>query len=398
MRGAPVVVARVIRWGGRGLNIHEYQAAEILGRYGIPLNAGRVAETPDAAAAAAAAIGGMVAVKAQVHSGGRGKAGGIKLAKTPDEARAVAAAILGMEIQGHTVHKVLVVPGVAIAAEYYVGVTLDRARRQIIVMASAEGGVEIEEVARTHPEAILRAPVDPVRGLLHYRAVDLAFALGVAPEAVGGFVDIVTKMARAYIAEDAALVEINPLIRTEDGRWLALDSKMTLDDNALPRHPQHQALRDMAEENVTELEAKAAGISFVKLDGDVGCVVNGAGLAMATMDALQAEGGTPANFLDVGGGANAAQVAKALSLILADPNVKAIFFNIFGGITRGDEVAKGLLAGLEQVPTTLPIIVRLAGVNAAEGRRILASASLQSAETMEEAAKIAVAAAKGAAA
>jgi succinyl-CoA synthetase beta subunit len=381
-----------------GVNIHEYQAAEILGRYGIPLNAGQAAQTPDEAAAAAQALGGTVAVKAQVHSGGRGKAGGIKLAKSPDEARAVAGRILGMDIRGHTVNTVLVVPGVSIAAEYYVGITLDRANRQIIVMASAEGGVEIEEVARTNPDAILRVPVDPVRGLLNYRAVDLAFALGIAPDAVSGFVDIVKKMARAYIDEDASLVEINPLIRTEDGRWLALDSKMVLDDNALARHPAHESLRDMAEENATELEAKASGISFVKLDGDVGCVVNGAGLAMATMDALQVAGGTPANFLDVGGGANAAQVAKALGLILADPNVRAIFFNIFGGITRGDEVAKGLIAGLEQVPTQLPIIVRLAGVNAEEGRRILASTSLQSAETMEEAARLAVAAAKGVAA
>jgi succinyl-CoA synthetase beta subunit len=381
-----------------GVNIHEYQAAEILGRYGIPLNAGQAAQTPDGAAAAAQALGGTVAVKAQVHSGGRGKAGGIKLAKSPDEARAVAGRILGMDIRGHTVNTVLVVPGVSIAAEYYVGITLDRANRQIIVMASAEGGVEIEEVARTNPDAILRVPVDPVRGLLNYRAVDLAFALGIAPDAVSGFVDIVKKMARAYIDEDASLVEINPLIRTEDGRWLALDSKMVLDDNALARHPAHESLRDMAEENATELEAKASGISFVKLDGDVGCVVNGAGLAMATMDALQVAGGTPANFLDVGGGANAAQVAKALGLILADPNVRAIFFNIFGGITRGDEVAKGLIAGLEQVPTQLPIIVRLAGVNAEEGRRILASTSLQSAETMEEAARLAVAAAKGVAA
>ena len=383
---------------GVGVNIHEYQAAGILGRYGIPLNAGQAARTPDEAAAAAQALGGTVAVKAQVHSGGRGKAGGIKLAKSPDEARDVAGRILGMDIRGHTVNTVLVVPGVSIAAEYYVGITLDRANRQIIVMASAEGGIEIEEVARTNPGAILRVPVDPVRGLLNYRAVDLAFALGIAPDAVNGFVDIVKRMARAYIDEDASLVEINPLIRTEDGRWLALDSKMVLDDNALFRHPTHESLRDMAEENATEFEAKASGISFVKLDGNVGCVVNGAGLAMATMDALQVAGGTPANFLDVGGGANAAQVAKALGLILADPHVRAIFFNIFGGITRGDEVAKGLIAGLEQVPTQLPIIVRLAGVNAEEGRRILASTNLLSAETMEEAARLAVAAAKGVAA
>ncbi|MCA1723962.1 MAG: acetate--CoA ligase family protein, partial [Thermomicrobia bacterium] len=228
------------------MNIHEYQAADILGRYGIPLNAGQAATTPDEAAAAAQALGGTVAIKAQVHSGGRGKAGGIKLAKSPDEARDVAGRILGMDIRGHTVNTVLVVPGATIAAEYYVGITLDRANRQIIVMASAEGGVEIEDVARTNPDAILRTPVDPVRGLLNYRAVDLAFALGIEPVAVAGFVEIVKKMARAYLDEDASLVEINPLIRTEDGRWLALDSKMVLDDNALFRHSSHEQLRDMA--------------------------------------------------------------------------------------------------------------------------------------------------------
>ncbi len=375
------------------MNIHEYQAAEILGRYGIPLNAGAAVTTPDAAADAAATIGGTVAIKAQVHSGGRGKAGGIKLAHSADEARDVAGRILGMDIRGHVVNTVLVVPGVKIAAEYYLGITLDRANRRTILMASAEGGVEIEEVAKTNPEAIIRVPVDAVRGLLHYEAVEVAFKLGVAPDAVNGFVDIATKLARAYLDEDASLAEINPLIRTEDGQWLALDSKMVLDDNALYRHREHETLRDMAEENATELEAKAAGISFVKLDGTIGCVVNGAGLAMATMDAVKLAGGEPANFLDVGGGAKADQVAKALGLILSDPHVRAIFFNIFGGITRGDEVAKGLIAGLQQVPTTLPIIVRLAGTNAEEGRRILADAHLQAAETMEEAAKLAVAAA-----
>jgi len=375
------------------VNIHEYQAAEIFARYGIPTNGGQVAITPREAQTIAETLGGTVVVKAQVHIGGRGKAGGIKLAATPDEARDVATRILGMDIRGHQVNRVLVAPAARIASETYLGVTLDRAARQIVLIASAAGGVEIEEVAHTNPDAIIRTPIDPVRGLLHYQATDVAFALGIPAEQVAGFVSIATNLVRAYLAEDATLAEINPLARTETGEWLAVDTKMVLDDNALFRHREDEELRDMAEENAVELDAKASGISFVQLGGTIGCVVNGAGLAMATMDAVKLAGGEPANFLDVGGGAKADQVAKALGFILTDPQVRVILFNIFGGITRGDEVAKGLIAGLAGMPRPVPIVVRLAGTNAEEGRAILATASVQAAETMTEAATMAVAAA-----
>ena len=377
------------------MDIHEYQAAEIFARYGIPTNGGQIATTPQAARMAAETIGGTVVIKAQVHTGGRGKAGGIKLAHSPDDAERAAGAILGMDIRGHQVNTVLVAPATKIASETYLGVTLDRAARQVILIASAAGGVEIEEVAHTNPDAITRTPIDPTRGLLHYQATNVAFALGVPPELVAGFIGIATNLVRAYLAEDATLAEINPLARTEDGAWLAVDTKMTFDDNALFRHRENEGLRDMAEENAVELDAKAAGISFVQIGGTIGCVVNGAGLAMATMDAVKLAGGEPANFLDVGGGAKADQVAKALGFILTDPQVRVILFNIFGGITRGDEVAKGLIAGLAQMPRQVPIVVRLAGTNAEEGREILASAHLQAAETMTEAAQMAVAAANG---
>jgi succinyl-CoA synthetase beta subunit len=376
------------------VNIHEYQAAEILQRYGIPINAGRLATTPDEAREAARALG-RVAIKAQVHTGGRGKAGGIKLASTPDEAEAVADRILGMDIRGHIVHKVLVVPAVAIRREYYLGAILDRANRCVTLMASAEGGVDIEEVARVSPEKIIRVKADRVLGLLDFQARHLAFALGLEGALVGGFVQIAKALHAAFVGEDASLAEINPLVVTEDNRWLALDSKLSIDDNALFRHPQAEGLRDLAEEEPTELKAREHGISFVKLDGNVGCIVNGAGLAMATMDAIKASGGEPANFLDVGGGASAERVTQALQLVLADPHVKAVLFNIFGGITRGDDVARGIKQGLSQITTDIPIVVRLVGTNAAEGRAILADANLITATTMSEAARKAVEAAKG---
>jgi succinyl-CoA synthetase beta subunit len=380
------------------MNIHEYQAAEILAGYRVPVNAGRVATTPAEARAAAEALG-RVAVKAQVHTGGRGKAGGIKLAATPEEAEAVAGRILGMDIRGHTVHKVLVVPAVAIEKEYYLGAVLDRVNRCVTLMASAEGGVDIEEVAATSPEKIVRVQADRVLGLLDFQAAQLAYGLGLTGAVngplVGGFITIGKAVYAAFVGEDASLVEINPLVLTGDDRWLALDSKITLDDNALYRHAGHEALRDMDEEEPTEVAARESGISFVKLEGDVGCVVNGAGLAMATMDAVKAAGGEPANFLDVGGGASAERVTEALRLVLADPRVKAVLFNIFGGITRGDAVAQGIKQGLSQVQTDRPIVVRLVGTNAEEGRAILADANLITAETMREAAAKAVAAARG---
>jgi succinyl-CoA synthetase beta subunit len=375
------------------MNIHEYQAADILSRYGIPVNAGNVATTPDEVVAAFERAGGLVAIKAQVHTGGRGKAGGIKLARTPEEARAAAEHILGLDIRGHIVNKVLVVPGVEIAQEFYLGIVLDRPRRQLVVMGSAEGGVDIEEVARERPEKIVRIQVDPLLGLHAYQCREMAFAMGIAADKVGGFASIAQALFQAYTREDATLAEVNPLILTKSGNWLALDSKMSFDDSALFRHPGIEDLRDLAEENATELEARRSGISFVKLDGSIGCIVNGAGLAMATMDAVKLNGGSPANFLDVGGGASAQQVARAFELVTADPNVRAILINIFGGITRGDVVANGIREALGHVQVEVPIVVRLSGTNAEEGRRLLDEAGLHAVDTMDEAARRAVAAA-----
>ncbi|HEU0114810.1 MAG TPA: ADP-forming succinate--CoA ligase subunit beta, partial [Thermomicrobiales bacterium] len=345
------------------------------------------------AAELARAAGGTVAIKAQVHTGGRGKAGGIKLARTPEEAAAAAAAILGMDIRGHIVRKALVAPGAEIAQEFYLGVVLDRPRRQNVLMASAEGGVEIEEVARERPERIVRELADPFLGLQPWQGREVGFRLGLPGDKIAGFAAIAGRLYQAYVGEDASLAEINPLILTKSGDWLALDSKMSIDDNALFRHPELEALRDEAEENATELAARRSGISFVKLDGDIGCIVNGAGLAMATMDAVKLHGGEPANFLDVGGGASAHQVAKAFELVTADPNVRAILINIFGGITRGDEVAKGITEALGHVHVAVPIVVRLAGTNAAEGKAILADAGLTAVDTMDDAAAAAVRAA-----
>ncbi len=368
------------------MDIHEYQAAEILSSHGIPVNGGTVATTPQAAEAAARAASRLVAIKAQVHTGGRGKAGGIKLARTPEEARAAAEAILGLDIRGHIVSKVLVVPGVEISKEFYLGVVLDRNAREILIMASAEGGVEIEEVAQTNPEKINRLHADPDRGVQPFQLRQMAFDLGIPADKVAGFAAIAGDLFRAFLAEDATLAEINPLILTGGGDWLALDSKMSFDDNALFRHRGVEDLRDMAEENATELEARKSGISFVKLDGTIGCIVNGAGLAMATMDAVKMHGGDPANFLDVGGGASAEQVATAFGLVTADPNVRAILINIFGGITRGDVVAQGIREALGRVNVTVPIVVRLSGTNAEEGRALLAEAGLTAVDTMDAAA------------
>jgi len=375
------------------MNVHEYQAAEVLARYGIPTNEGIVVTDPEGAMEAARTLGGTVAIKAQVHSGGRGKAGGIKLAHSPEEASSAAGAILGLDIQGHVASKVLVVPGVDIAREFYLGVILDRPNRRILVMASAEGGVDIEEVARDRPERIIRVLADPALGLQAYQARGMAFDLGLPSDKVNEFASIAAKLYRAYVDEDATLAEINPLILTGAGEWLALDSKMSFDDNALWRHDGIEAMRDPAEEDATELDARRAGISFVKLDGSIGCIVNGAGLAMATMDAVKLHGGDPANFLDVGGGASADQVAKAFELVTSDPNVRAILINIFGGITRGDIVAQGITEALGRVTVTAPIVVRLAGTNAEEGRAKLAEAGLTAVETMDEAAIQVVAAA-----
>ncbi|MGD9710720.1 MAG: ADP-forming succinate--CoA ligase subunit beta [Thermomicrobiales bacterium] len=375
------------------MNVHEYQAAELLAERGIPVNPGKVATSADEAGAIAEELGKLVAIKAQVHIGGRGKAGGIKLAKSPAEAREVASQILGMYIRGHTVSKVLVVPGVDIAREFYLGVVLDRPNRVPVLMASAEGGVDIETVAHESPEKIIMARADPYLGLRDYQAREVGFALGLENELIGPFAQIASKLFAAFLELDATLAEINPLIVTTDGQMLALDSKMSFDDNALFRHKHLESLRDIAEENATELEARGHGISYVKLDGNIGCIVNGAGLAMATMDAVKLHGGEPANFLDVGGGASADQVATAFQLVTSDENVRAILINIFGGITRGDVVAQGIREALGRVEVKVPIIVRLSGTNAEQGREILAGAGLTAFETMDEAARQVVAAA-----
>jgi succinyl-CoA synthetase beta subunit len=378
------------------MNLHEHQAADLFTAHGIPTNLGQVATKPAAAEQIAQAMGGPVVVKAQVLTGGRGKAGGVKVARSPEAAGEAAAAILGLDIRGHTVRKVLVAPAVDIAQEFYLGITLDRARRQHVVMASAEGGVDIEEVARERPDRIERALVDPFLGLHAWQARQMAFSLGIAADKVPGFAAIARLLYDAYLDEDATLAEINPLVLTAAGEWLALDAKMAIDDNALFRHPGFESLRDLEAEDPTELDARQAGISFVKLDGDIGCIVNGAGLAMATMDAVKLHGGEPANFLDVGGGASADQVAKAFSLVTADPNVRAILINIFGGITRGDVVAEGISEALQRVNVPVPIVVRLSGTNAEEGRRLLSAAGLTATESMDEAAAQAVRAAHAA--
>jgi succinyl-CoA synthetase beta subunit len=382
--------------GESAVNIHEYQAAELFAKYGLPVNPGKVARSPEEAAGAARSFGGTVVIKAQVHSGGRGKAGGVKLAKSPEEAADKAGQILGLDIRGHTVRQVLVAPGADIASEYYLGVILDREQRGITVMGSAEGGVEIEEVARVAPEKIVKVTADRTLGLQDYQARELAFGMGIEPAQVNAFATIVKQLYNAFVGEDASLAEINPLIQTGAGKWAAIDSKMVLDDSALHRHPGVEELRDLDEENATELEAKAAGLAFVKLDGDIGCMVNGAGLSMATMDAIKFAGGAPANFLDVGGGATSAQVVKGLQLILVDPNVKAILFNIFGGIARCDVIAQGIVDGLNQIDVRVPLVVRLLGTNQEEGRRILRDSGkdLITAETLDDAAQKVVAAAK----
>jgi succinyl-CoA synthetase beta subunit len=369
------------------MNVHEYQAADVLASYGIPVNAGAVAETAAEARSIAERLGATVAVKAQVHTGGRGKAGGIKLAKSPADAEDAAGKILGMDINGHTVNKVLIVPAVDIQREIYLGIILDRAQRQVSLMASAEGGVDIETGARETPDKIVRVLADPYLGLQAWQAREVGFELGLDAKQVGQFADIALKLFRSFVATDATLAEINPLIVTGEGKVMALDSKMSFDDNALFRHADIAELRDLAEEEPTEIDAKASGISFVKLNGNIGCIVNGAGLAMATMDAVKLSGGEPANFLDVGGGASADQVAKAFTLVTADPAVEAILINIFGGITRGDVVAQGIREALSRVTVNVPIVVRLSGTNAIEGQAILAEAGITAVESMDEAAK-----------
>jgi succinyl-CoA synthetase beta subunit len=379
------------------VKLHEYQSKRLFAAHGVPIPRGDVAATPEEARRIAGELGDPVVVKSQVLVGGRGKAGGIRLAQTPDEAEVVAGEILGMEIKGLPVRKVLVDEAADIQQEIYLGVVVDRANRRPVMMASSEGGVEIEEVARTDPDVIKKATIDPFLGLRGYQTLSLAKGIGLAGEHFRAFDRIARGLYAAFLAYDASLAEINPLVVTDAGELLAVDGKMVLDDNGLFRHPDLAEMRDVDEETPAEREAREAGLSYVQLDGQVGCMVNGAGLAMATMDIIKHFGGGPANFLDIGGGARAERVASALRLILADANVEAVLFNIFGGITRCDEVARGILAAFEEVKPAVPLVARLVGTNEAEGRAILEDSGyrLVTATTLAEAAQKAVAAARG---
>jgi succinyl-CoA synthetase beta subunit len=379
------------------VKLHEYHSKRLFAAHGVPIPRGDVATTPQEARRIAEELGGPVVVKSQVLVGGRGKAGGIRLAQTPDEVEQVAGDILALEIKGLPVRKVLIDEAADIQQEIYLGIVVDRAKRRPTMMASSEGGVEIEEVARTNPDAIKKVSIDPFLGLRSYQTLALAKGIGLAGEHFRAFGRIAQGLYEAFQAYDASLAEINPLVVTGAGELLAVDGKMVLDDNGLFRHPDLAKMRDVDEEAPAEREAREAGLSYVKLDGEIGCMVNGAGLAMATMDIIKHFGAAPANFLDIGGGAKAERVAAALRLILADPNVKAVLFNIFGGITRCDEVAKGILAAFEEVRPAVPLVARLVGTNEEEGRAILENSDYQliTAATLAEAAQKAVAAARG---
>jgi succinyl-CoA synthetase beta subunit len=373
------------------MNIHEYQAKEIFARFGIPVPSGTVVRTPAEAESVAARIGKPVVVKAQVLVGGRGKAGGVKIAQTPAEAKEKAAAILGMDIKGEKVQKVLVTEAVDIAREIYVGVVMDRRAQKPLIMASAEGGVEIEITAKEKPQAIKRVHVDPLYGVQSYAARNLAAELAGNAEIAKPMADIIEKLYRVFDECDASLAEINPLVVTKDGRVLAIDAKLNFDDNALYRHTDVEAMRDTEAEDAGEAKARAEGLSFVRLHGNVGCIVNGAGLAMATMDLVKEYGGQPANFLDIGGSSRPEKVVTALTIITSDTSVRSILFNIFGGITRCDDVARGLVIAFNQMDLKLPVVVRLTGTNEKEAREILKQIpSLHSAETMDEAVKKAI--------
>jgi succinyl-CoA synthetase beta subunit len=378
------------------VKLHEYQSKFRFAEFNIPIPRGKVAATPEQAYAIADEIGGPVVVKAQVLVGGRGKAGGVKVAKTPDEAMSHAQAILGMDIKGLEVTKVLIDPAADIVDEVYLGITTDRAARRMVLIASGEGGVDIEEVAATTPDKIVKMHIDPFLGIRRYQTHDIANRVGIHRENWKEFYQIAKGLYDCVLASDATLAEINPLVLTGEGTLLAVDGKMVIDDNALSRQPELAAQRDTSDEPEAETKARKAHLSYIKLDGEIGCMVNGAGLAMATMDVVKLYGGTPANFLDIGGGAQAETVATALEIILSDPNVKAVLFNIFGGITRCDEVAKGILAALETVKPNVPMIARLVGTNEKEGRELLAEAKMITAETLSEAAQLAVKAAQSA--
>ncbi|MCK9638679.1 MAG: ADP-forming succinate--CoA ligase subunit beta [Prolixibacteraceae bacterium] len=372
------------------MKIHEYQAKEIFSRYRIPVTDEVVCYTVDEAVAAAEKLGLPVVIKAQVLAGGRGKAGGVKLARTKADVPELAGKILGMDIKGYTVEKVLVAQGVKFSSEFYVGLTIDRNSKSVIFMASSEGGVEIEEVAKDNPDAIHKFIIDPDLGLTPFLARKIAFALFSDFKLVKQGADLFQKLYRIFMDTDSSLVEINPLVITEDGQLLALDGKMNFDDNALFRQSAIEALNEPTEDELKELDAKEKGLTYIRLDGSIGCMVNGAGLAMATLDLIKYFGGEPANFLDIGGSSNPQKVIDAMNLILSDKNVKVVMINIFGGITRCDDVARGLIIALDKIKVDVPIVVRLSGTNSKEGLEILKQANLPIVETMSQAAQKAI--------
>jgi len=386
------------------MKIHEYQGKELFRKYGVPTPRGILATTPDEAEKAAKELGtSVVVVKAQIHAGGRGKGGGVKLAKSPAEAKQLAQQMIGMQLktiqtgpEGQKVNKVYIEEGLAIGQELYLGVTLDRATSRITFMASREGGVEIEEVAEHHPEKILREAVDPVAGFQDFQGRKLAFGLGLSGPTVNKFVQFCSALYRVYIEADASLVEINPLVITKDGGVVALDAKVDFEENALYRHKDLLAYRDLAEEEPREIQAKEHDLAYIALDGNIGCMVNGAGLAMATMDTIKLVGGSPANFLDVGGGASKEKVTAAFKLILADPAVKAVLVNIFGGIMKCDVIAEGIIAAAKEVQLKIPLVVRLEGTNVQQGKDLLSNSGLAitPADNLRQAAEKAVSAVK----
>jgi succinyl-CoA synthetase beta subunit len=388
------------------MNIHEYQAKMVLRKYGVATLDGKMAETPSDARSAAKELGGTIwVVKAQIHAGGRGKGGGVKLAKSLDEVEAISRQLLGMNLvthqtgpEGKTVQKIYVEQGCNIAKEYYVAILLDRALGRLVMMGSAEGGMDIEEVAEKRPEAIKRISIDPAIGLMPFQSRQLAFALGMSGPSVNKAVKFFAGLYQAFVDKDCSIAEINPLVVTTEGDVLALDAKMNFDSNALYRHADILEMRDLSEEDPAEIEASKYDLAFIKLDGNIGCLVNGAGLAMATMDIIKLHGSEPANFLDVGGGADKAKVTNAFKLILKDPNVKGILVNIFGGIMKCDIIAEGVIAASKDVGLNVPLVVRLAGTNVDLGKQILADSGLNiiPADDLTDAAQKIVAAVKGA--
>ena len=379
------------------MNIHEFQAKEVLRRYGVSTLKGKVATTPEEAVSAAQEMGGSVwVVKAQIHAGGRGKGGGVKLAKSVDDVRSLAKSILGMTLvthqtgpEGKKVHRIFVEQGCNIAKEYYVACLVDRATGRVAMMASSEGGVEIEEVAAKHPEKIIKVDIDPATGLIPFQARELAFGIGMSPDVVNKATTFFMGLYKAFVECDCSIAEINPLVVTKEGDVLALDAKMNFDDNALYRHKDIQAYRDLTEEEATEIEASKFDLAFIKLDGNIGCLVNGAGLAMATLDIIKLHGASPANFLDVGGGANKEKVTAAFKIILQDKNVKGILVNIFGGIMKCDVIAEGVIAASRDVGLKVPLVVRLEGTNVELGKKLLKESGLNivPADDLEDAAR-----------